>query len=191
MDALEELAARVIRALRFEGIVELEFKRDPREGRLVLLDINPRVWGWHTLARGAGVDIPYLLWRMVRGESVEPVRARPGVRWVRALTDVPMAIGAIRHGKLSPVAYLWSLRPPIECAQSSSVNASSGSAPKASTISTRMASISASVRSDVGRIRRRAVPVEPVMPRAPSDGSRSGAPDSGLVCPRRGARWRT
>jgi hypothetical protein len=37
------------------------------------------------------------------------------VRWVRGLTDVPTAIGAIRHGKLSPVDYLWSLRPPIEC----------------------------------------------------------------------------
>jgi len=113
---VEELAARVLRALRFDGIVELEFKRDPRDGRLLLLDINPRVWGWHTLARGAGVDVPYLLWRMVHGEPVEAVRARPGVRWVRGLTDVPTAIGAIRHGKLSPIDYLWSLRPPIECA---------------------------------------------------------------------------
>ena len=112
---VEELAARVIRALRFHGIVELEFKRDPRDGRLLLLDINPRVWGWHTLARAAGIDMPYLLWRMVHGQPVEPVRARPGVRWVRGLTDVPTAIGAIRHGKLSPVDYLWSLRPPIEC----------------------------------------------------------------------------
>ena len=113
---VEELAARVLRALRFDGIVELEFKRDPRDGRLLLLDINPRVWGWHTLACRAGVDVPYLLWRMVHGEPVEPVRARPGVRWVRGLTDVPTAIGAIRHGKLSPIDYLWSLRPPIECA---------------------------------------------------------------------------
>lgn len=113
---VEELALRVLRALRFEGIVELEFKRDARDGRLVLLDINPRVWGWHTLARGAGVDFPYLLWRMLHGEPVEPVRGRPGVRWVRGLTDVPTALSAIRRGTLSPVDYLWSLRPPIECA---------------------------------------------------------------------------
>jgi D-aspartate ligase len=113
---IEELAARVVRAVRFDGIVELEFKRDPRDGRIVLLDVNPRVWGWHTLARGAGVDVPYLLWRMVHGEPVDPVRARPGVRWVRGLTDVPTSIGAIRRGKLSPINYLWSLRPPIECA---------------------------------------------------------------------------
>jgi predicted ATP-grasp superfamily ATP-dependent carboligase len=113
---VEELALRILRALRFDGIVELEFKRDPRDGRLKLLDINPRVWGWHTLALGAGVDFPYLLWRMVLGEPVERVRGRAGVRWVRALTDVPTALRAIRAGELSLVDYVWSIRPPIECA---------------------------------------------------------------------------
>jgi D-aspartate ligase len=113
---VEQVARRVLRALRFDGIVELEFKRDPRSGALKLLDMNPRVWGWHTLARGAGVDFPYLLWRMVHDERVEPVRGRAGVRWVRALTDVPTAIGAIRAGKLSVAGYVASLRPPIELA---------------------------------------------------------------------------
>lgn len=113
---VEEIARRILRALRFDGIVELEFKRDVRDGGLKLLDINPRVWGWHTLGRRSGVDFPYLLWRMVHGEQVAPVHGRVGVRWVRALTDVPTAIGAIRRGALTPLDYLWSLRPPIECA---------------------------------------------------------------------------
>jgi len=113
---VDDVARRILRALRFDGIVELEFKRDPRDGALKLLDINPRVWGWHTLARGAGVDFPYLLWRMVHGETIEPVRGRAGVRWVRALTDVPTAIGAILAGKLSILSYVASLRPPLELA---------------------------------------------------------------------------
>ena len=113
---IEEPARRVLEALRFDGIVEIEFKYDAREGRHKLLDINPRVWGWHTLGRRAGVDFPYLLWRHVRGETVAPVRARTGVRWVRALTDVPTALGEIRRGRLGPLAYLASLRPPIEFA---------------------------------------------------------------------------
>lgn len=113
---VEAAARRILRALRFDGIVEVEFKRDARDGRLLLLDINPRVWGWHTLGRAAGVDFPYLLWRMVHGEEIAPVRGRVGVRWVRALTDVPTALGAIRRGQLSLFDYLWSLRPSIECA---------------------------------------------------------------------------
>ena len=109
-------AEEILAALRFDGIVEVEFKRDPRDGQLKLLDINPRVWGWHTLGRRAGVDFPYLLWRIVAGETVSEVRGRPGVRWVRALTDVPTALGEIRAGRLSIRDYLASLRGPIEFA---------------------------------------------------------------------------
>jgi D-aspartate ligase len=113
---VDRAARRILGGLGFDGIVEVEFKRDARDGRLRLLDINPRVWGWHSLGRRAGVDFPYLLWRVIQGEPVAPVRGRSGVRWVRGLTDVPTALAAIRRRKLSPLAYLASLRPPIELA---------------------------------------------------------------------------
>ena len=32
-----------------------------------LLDVNPRVWGWHSLGDRAGVDFSYLVWRMASG----------------------------------------------------------------------------------------------------------------------------
>ena len=113
---VEEVARAVLAALRFAGLVEVEFKRDPRDGRLKLLDINPRAWGWHTLGARAGVDFAYLLWRMLNGEDVPELRGRPGVRWVRALTDVPQAIAEIRAGRLSLPRYLLSLGGPIEFA---------------------------------------------------------------------------
>ena len=37
---VEEAARRILRALRFAGIIELEFKRDARDGALKLLDIK-------------------------------------------------------------------------------------------------------------------------------------------------------
>jgi predicted ATP-grasp superfamily ATP-dependent carboligase len=113
---VEEIARRILESLRFDGIVEVEFKRDARDGTLKLLDINPRVWGWHSLGRRAGVDFPYLLWRLLRGERVEERRGRTGVRWVRALTDLPVAIGEMRAGRLSIPDYVSSLRGPIEFA---------------------------------------------------------------------------
>jgi predicted ATP-grasp superfamily ATP-dependent carboligase len=113
---VEAAATRILANLRFNGIVEVEFKRDPRDGELKLLDINPRVWGWHSLGAAAGVDFPYLLWRQLRGERLPTVRARTGVRWIRALTDVPTALAEIRGGRLSFAAYLTSLRPPVACA---------------------------------------------------------------------------
>jgi D-aspartate ligase len=114
--AIEKAARRLLAAIGFSGLVELEFKIDPRTDQAKLLDINPRTWLWHTLARRAGVDFPYLSWRALHGSEVQETGARPGVRWLRAITDLPAAITEIRKGRLSLGAYLRSLRPPFECA---------------------------------------------------------------------------
>jgi predicted ATP-grasp superfamily ATP-dependent carboligase len=57
-----------------------------------------------------------LLWRMTHGGSFRELHGRLGVRWVRAVTDVPAAVHEIRAGRLSVKGYLASLRGPIEYA---------------------------------------------------------------------------
>jgi predicted ATP-grasp superfamily ATP-dependent carboligase len=109
-----EPSERLLADLGWSGLVEAEYKLDPRDGRYKLLDLNPRVWGWHTLAGRAGVDFPYLLWLALRGEAVPPTRALTGIGWMRASTDVPMAALALLQGTLTPTAYVRSLRGPLE-----------------------------------------------------------------------------
>jgi D-aspartate ligase len=111
--ATSATAVRLIEALRYTGIVEVEFKRDARDGKLKLLDINPRVWGWHSLCGSAGVDYPYLLWLLTIGEPIPATKATVGVRWVRMSTDAPTAIREVLHGRLSLREYLRSIRPPV------------------------------------------------------------------------------
>jgi D-aspartate ligase len=74
------------------------------------------VWGWHSVGRRAGVDFPYLLWRVIQGQPVSELHASPGVRWVRMVTDLPTVAGEIRRGQLSPYSYLRSLQGPLEFA---------------------------------------------------------------------------
>ena len=114
--AVEEAARALIAAMRWRGLVEIEFKRDPRNGALKLLDVNARGWSWLSLGARAGVDFPYLLWRLTLGHAVAPVRARPGIGWVRPSTDVPAAVEEMRRGLLSPGGYVRSLRRPLELA---------------------------------------------------------------------------
>jgi D-aspartate ligase len=113
---VEEAARRLLAAIRYSGLIEVEFKRDPRDNRYKLLDMNPRVWGWHTLGQRAGADFPYLLWRLIHDEPLPAVQTRTGVRWVRMVTDLLAAAGEIRRGHLSPCAYLRSLLGPLEFA---------------------------------------------------------------------------
>jgi predicted ATP-grasp superfamily ATP-dependent carboligase len=107
---------RLLAALQYTGLVEIEYKFDARDGRYKLLDINPRLWTWSPLGRRAGVDFPYLLWRMMVGRPVSEQTARTGVRWVRMSTDVPAAIHEMLRGRLNLRTYLRSLRSPLEFA---------------------------------------------------------------------------
>ncbi len=107
---IEELSERFLAAIHYHGIVEIEFKRDPRDGKYKLLDVNARAWGFHALGSVCGVDFPYLLFADRLGLPVEPSSGEPGAGWMRLLTDVPTAISDLLHGSLSLGAYLKSLR---------------------------------------------------------------------------------
>jgi len=108
--AVEALSERILGAIGYDGLVELEYKQDPRTGTFKLLDFNARTWGYHSIAPAAGVDFPYLLFRHALGEDIERQRTRPGVRWVRLLTDLPTGYVQIKAGDFGFRDYVRSLR---------------------------------------------------------------------------------
>ena len=106
---LEEMSERLLREIDYYGLVELEYKRDPRSGEFKLLDFNARAWGYNSLGRRAGVDLPAMLFADQLGERVEPRRAQVGVRWIRLVTDLPTAALQLVRGRLRPREYLRTL----------------------------------------------------------------------------------
>jgi len=110
LPALEALSSRFLRNINYYGLVEVEFKLDPRDGQFKLLDINARTWGYHALGSHAGVDFPSLLYRDQLACPVEPCRGRPGVSWVRLLTDVPTGLIDVGAGRLRFRDFCQSLR---------------------------------------------------------------------------------
>jgi D-aspartate ligase len=107
---LETLSERFLNEIDYYGLVEMEYKLDPRDGQYKLLDVNARTWGYHTLGPRAGVDFPYLLFADQVGEPVETSRAKTGVRWIRLVTDISTGVVEILHGDLNWRTYLKSLR---------------------------------------------------------------------------------
>ena len=112
--AVEEAARHLLESLSYTGLMEAEFKYDSRDQRYKLLDLNPRVWGWHTLTRPGGIDFPYFMWRLAQQLPVPEIRVQAGYRWVRMTTDLPAAVREILGGRLSVASYLRSLRSPLE-----------------------------------------------------------------------------
>jgi D-aspartate ligase len=111
-----ELSQRFLTEIEFDGLVEVEFKRDPRDGELKLLDVNARVWGWLSLCQRAGVDFPHLAYRLARSEPVPPTSPQAGVCWLRLSTDLPTSLREIVHGNLEAGPYLRTIFSPHESA---------------------------------------------------------------------------
>jgi predicted ATP-grasp superfamily ATP-dependent carboligase len=72
-DDILEMGRTLLEALDWFGVAMVEFKVDPRDGTPKLMEINPRFWGSLALALRAGVNFPYLLFRMSAGEEFDPV----------------------------------------------------------------------------------------------------------------------
>lgn len=61
---MEQAATKLVKKLSWHGVIMVEFKVDERKEEPVLMEINGRFWGSLPLAVFAGVDFPYLYYRL-------------------------------------------------------------------------------------------------------------------------------
>jgi D-aspartate ligase len=110
---VEAEACRFLASLGYSGLVEVEFKYDARDHRYKILDVNTRAWSWLALGAAAGVDFPFLLWRLATGEDIAPQTAHVGAQWFYFSRDLPASVWEMLAGRLTLSAYLQSFRPPL------------------------------------------------------------------------------
>jgi D-aspartate ligase len=106
---IEELSVKFLKAIGYYGVVEIEFKRDARDGKFKLLDVNARIWGFHGIGSACGVDFPYILYADQLKLPTTPVRAPSGIGWLRLITDIPTVLSDFAHGRLRVNDYVRSL----------------------------------------------------------------------------------
>jgi D-aspartate ligase len=83
---VEEIVTRGVAILKdfgYQGISEVEFIYDERDGDYKLLDINTRVWKWIGLPMRARVDLPWLAYAdAVAGNAEAAGKQLEPLRWV-------------------------------------------------------------------------------------------------------------
>ena len=88
------LGRELVGRLELRGVAKLDFKRAP-DGRLYLLEVNPRFTLWHHLGARAGVNLPALVYADLVGLPRPRVpKARAGVRWCSPWRDAAAARAA-------------------------------------------------------------------------------------------------
>ena len=75
-------AIKLLKAMDWYGVAEVELIIDERDKKPKLLEVNPRFWSPLELAIASGVDFPYLLYKMAVEEDVKFVnRYKLGVKY--------------------------------------------------------------------------------------------------------------
>ncbi|MFC2154049.1 ATP-grasp domain-containing protein [Candidatus Altiarchaeota archaeon] len=68
---MKDYTFKLLSAINWYGVANLEWIIDERDGRPKLMEINQRFWMSLPLSIAAGVDFPYLLYRMAVGDQIE------------------------------------------------------------------------------------------------------------------------
>lgn len=93
-----ELADRTIGLLPYRGVFSVELKKDPRDGRYRVLEVNARPWWYIGFTCRAGVDVCRMAYQDALGETIETVEgyqvglqsAYPELDW-HAVRSMPPA----------------------------------------------------------------------------------------------------
>ncbi len=109
--ALVEIALRLLVSAKYQGLVGVELKDDPRDGGYKLIEVNTRFGLWDGLSVKCGVDLPYIAYCDTLGLPISSQLVyREGIIWVDWQRDLRAAIEYWRKGQLSFGGWLRSLR---------------------------------------------------------------------------------
>jgi predicted ATP-grasp superfamily ATP-dependent carboligase len=104
---LIEPSLALLRSIGYTGVCEVEYMLDQRDSVYKVLEVNPRFWGWHTITRACGVNLPEMLYNLVYGLDQPAAAGLPGSSdWVKTITDLPVGIAEVFRGNLSPASLL-------------------------------------------------------------------------------------
>ncbi len=109
-------AENFLQKVGYYGIAEVEFMYDEVQDVYKLLEVNPRICGWHSLSIASGIDLPYYLFcDMTNQEIPLPEKITP-LKWVKLVTDLPTVFIEIIKGRMTLVEYIFSMKGPKEYA---------------------------------------------------------------------------
>lgn len=102
-----EQSKKLLKALHYTGVCEVEYLLDPRDGIYKLIEVNARTWLWVELARACGVDYAKLMYdHTVGNEPVFPDSYEIGKYWRNPVTDTFYGFIEMIKGEITIGEYL-------------------------------------------------------------------------------------
>lgn len=113
-DRLLEQGRRFFSGIGYRGVGSAEFKYDQDDGRLKLIELNPRYWQQNGLTERCGINFAYINYQDLLGEAPVPRGPdyQPGIKWVNIYMDIDSFLSYRKAGELTFGQWRQSLRGP-------------------------------------------------------------------------------
>lgn len=90
-----------MKAIGYQGILDIGYRYDARDGQYKVLDVNPRIGATFRLfVAENGMDVARALYLDLTGQRVEAAPARDGRKWIVEDQDLLSSLRYWRDGKL-------------------------------------------------------------------------------------------
>jgi len=114
---LEEIINPLIKHIKFHGIVDAEFKKDPRDKKFKLIEINPRSWEQNSLPSRCGINLPYIAYMQAIGKEVDKVICKQKqMKWLFIFDDILSTLTSMKKNELTFQEWIHSFKGKIEYA---------------------------------------------------------------------------
>jgi D-aspartate ligase len=106
-----ENTTKFLHMIKYSGIVDADYKRDARDGRFMLIEINARPGNQNALATRCGVNLPYVAYMDAIGQGVAiPVADKREVKWLSLINDLRSASNGLFKRQLTLRDWVRSLQ---------------------------------------------------------------------------------
>lgn len=106
------ISIKMLQAMGYHGLANINFKRDSETGEYMLMEINPRVSQWNILATECGVNLPYIAYADAVGIDYErPAGQKENIKYLTFKNDLKAFLEYKRNGDWTWWPYLKTLMP--------------------------------------------------------------------------------
>lgn len=111
-----EVGQRLLEITGHRGPATIEFRRDVRDGRLVLIEINVRTVSGQEMMVRSGLDVVRMAWQDATGQTVTPPGPVEPTRWINFQMDFRAFRVMRNRGELTLLQWLRSIKGCTACA---------------------------------------------------------------------------
>ena len=108
-DEVDNITCRFMKAIGYQGILDIDYCYDSRDGKYKVLDVNPRIGSsFRLFVDRNGMDVARALYLSLTNQSISPSTSHEGCKWMVGNLDMASCLVYRRDGNLTLKKFLAS-----------------------------------------------------------------------------------